>query len=152
MGAETPGAAVTWVTPPRWEKATNASAMRLATYRVPRAKGDLEDAECSVIRAGGDTDANIARWLGQFDEVGRKSAKRTERVVAGLKVVVVEVQGAYVGMGTEPHPGFALHAAIVDTGETKTFFKMTGPAKSVQGARAELEALVDTLRPSGPAN
>lgn len=143
-----PQAALTWVAPSRWVKSPNASPMRIATYRVPHAEGDAEDAELSVVRAGGDTDANIARWLGQFDEVGRKSAKRTERVVAGLQVVVVEVQGAYVGMGTEPRPGFAMLSAIVDTGTTKHFFKMTGPAKSVLGARAEFDALVDSIKPS----
>jgi hypothetical protein len=151
---ETPKPGVTWTVPPRWEQVPHASAMRIATYRIPHVAGDAEDAELSVTRAGGDTDANIDRWLGQFDEVGRKTAKRSERTVDGLHVVLFEVQGQYSGMGSpEPEPGFAMQSAIVETPGTKHFFKMTGPVKTVEAARAELQALVDSLRvapPEGP--
>jgi hypothetical protein len=144
---ETPKPGVTWTVPPRWEQVPHASAMRIATYRIPHVAGDAEDAELSVTRAGGDTDANIDRWLGQFDELGRKTAKRTERTVDGLHVVILEVQGQYSGMSSpEPEAGFAMQSAIVETPGTKHFFKMTGPVKTVESARAELQALIDSLR------
>lgn len=145
--APTPTAGVTWKAPPRWEQVPHMSVMRIATYRIPHVAGDAEDAELSVTRAGGDSDANIDRWLGQFDEAGRKSAKRSERIVDGLRVILVEVEGAYSGMDSpEPSPGFAMKSAIVETPGTKHFFKMTGPAKTVAAAREELQALVDSIR------
>jgi hypothetical protein len=147
LSAETPTAGVTWTAPPRWEKVPHASSMRIATYRIPHVAGDAEDAELSVTRAGGDTDANIDRWLGQFDEAGRKTAKRTERMVDGLRVILVEIEGEYSGMGSpEPAPGYAMKSAIVETAGTKHFFKLTGPAKTVEAARAELVSLVDSVR------
>jgi hypothetical protein len=127
--------------------------MRIATYRVPRASGDAEDAELSVVQAGGSVEANAQRWLGQFDEAGQKSAKRSVRHVGTLEVSIVDVQGTYSGgMGpdTSPKAGWALRGAIVALPGAPCFFKLTGPAKSVAAAAAEFDALIAslTLHPS----
>jgi hypothetical protein len=126
--------------------------MRLATYGVPRAKGDVDDAEVSVMRAGGTTDANIERWLGQFTDAG-KDVREVNRV-AGLTVTVVTVAGTYVGGGMSPgsiaapHPGWALLGAIVEGEGTPYFFKLTGPQSSVRAARPAFDALVASLHPA----
>jgi hypothetical protein len=124
--------------------------MRLATYRVPRATGDSDDAELSIMQAGGTVEANATRWVGQFDAEGQKTAKRTTRKVGALEITVVEVQGTFTGgMGKEPTSGagFALLGAIVATPGMPHFFKLTGPAKTVLAARAEFDALVASLTP-----
>lgn len=125
--------------------------MRLATYRVPRADGDKDDAELSVTQAGGSVDANVERWIGQFDAEGQKTAKRTTRKVGSLDVTIVEVQGTYSGgMGKAPAAGekWALLGAIVGTPGMPHFFKLTGPAKTVLAARGELDALVSSVKPT----
>lgn len=142
-----------WKAPARWQSAPNTSSMRIATYRVPRASGDSEDAELSVVQAGGSVEANAQRWLGQFDEGGQKSAKRSVRRVGSLEVSIVDVQGTYSGgMGpdTSPKAGWALRGAIVALPGAPCFFKLTGPAKSVAAAAAEFDALIGslTLHPS----
>lgn len=91
------GAPIVWTPPPTWQSVPNASSMRLATYRIPRARGDSEDGELSVTRAGGTTDANIQRWIGQFD--GSATSSREERAVQGFKVSVVSVKGSFLGGG-----------------------------------------------------
>jgi hypothetical protein len=139
-----------WQAPARWQLAPNASAMRLATYRVPRAPGDPDDAELSITQAGGSIDANAARWIGQFDAAGQNSARRSTRKVGPLEVTMVEVQGAYsAAMGKElaSRSGWALLGAIVATPGTPHFFKLTGPAKTVRSARAEFDAMIGTLAP-----
>ena len=144
-------AGVRWAAPPRWELVPSESAMRIATYRIPHAPGDAEDAELSITRAGGDTEANVARWLGQFDEVGRRSVKRSEKTISGMRVSVVELAGAYSGMDSpEPQPGFAMLSAIVDTPGTKHFFKVTGPATTVRAAAGEFQALLESLTVVAP--
>src|SRR5665213_1722504 len=128
--ADAPPSAQFWVAPPTWKIVPNPSTMRLATYRIPRAEGDTQDTDLSVVQAGGTTDANIDRWLGQFDQAGKDT--RTVKVIHGMKITVVEVQGAYLGGGmtadNKPvsNPGWALLAAIVETPGTPTFFKMVG--------------------------
>ncbi|MGD0679584.1 MAG: hypothetical protein ABSC94_29700 [Polyangiaceae bacterium] len=137
-----------WKAPVRWQLVPNTSTMRLATYRVPRAAGDIADAELSITRAGGSADANAERWIHQFDDAGQRTAKRTTRAVGLAEVAIVEVEGTYSGgMSKEgsSQRGWALLGAIVSTPGTPYFFKLTGPEKSVHAARKEFEALIDSL-------
>jgi hypothetical protein len=141
---------VGWEAPAGWQKAENPSPMRKATYKIPHAPGDTEDAELSVSQAGGSVDLNVKRWAGQF-EVKPEDVKRTDRSAGGLKITVVELKGTFTGMampgaaGAGPKPGFALLGAIVET-TTPTFFKLTGPEKTVMAARADFDKLVSSLR------
>jgi hypothetical protein len=149
-GPAVSAAEVTWEAPAAWVKAENPSPMRKATYRVPRAAGDPEDAELSVSQAGGSLEMNIARWAGQL---GKKSGevKREKKRVAGLDVTTVEIHGEYGGMAAPGAPpqekkaGYALLGAIVET-SPPTFFKMTGPDKTVGAARADFDRFIDGLK------
>ncbi len=146
-------AALTWTVPAAWKTASNPSTMRLATYRIPRAEGDTADPELSVVRAGGGVEANIDRWLGQFDEAGKDT--RTVKTIHGMPITIVEVHGTFLGGGmmgsaASPHPGWALLAAIVETPGSPYFFKMTGPAKSVTAAHPAFDALIAGVTPALP--
>jgi hypothetical protein len=134
-----------WKMPAGWEDAPNASSMRLATYRVPGG------AEVSVSRAGGNTEANIQRWVGQFDPLGHEA--RSEKTPHGVHVITVDLAGTYVGGGmamgspTEARPDWAMMAAIAQGPGLPYFFKMTGPAAAVRAARAAFDHLVDSIAP-----
>lgn len=141
-----------WKAPARWQSAPNPSSMRLATYKIPRAQGDSEDPELAISQAGGSIDANVDRWISQFGPEAAKTAKRTTRKVGDLDVTVVEVSGTFAagGMGMPsaapgPRQDWALLGAIVATPSMPHFFKMTGPTKSVQAARAEMDELLGSL-------
>lgn len=138
---------IEWVVPKRWVEYPNMSPMRIATYRLPKSHGDVEDPEMSVMRAGGDVESNVTRWIGQFDEPSRPAAKRTTRTVGSLKVHLVDVQGNFTTMKGEPETNWALLGAIVETEGMAHFFKLTGPKKSVDDARAEFDALVASFKP-----
>jgi hypothetical protein len=147
--ASAPGEVV-WEAPAPWTKVDNPSPMRKATYRVPRAPGDAEDGELTVSQAGGSVDQNLRRWAGQLGKT-IDDAKREQKKVAGLDVTIVELHGEYAGMampGTPPpskKPGFALLGAIIAT-SPPTFFKLTGPDKTVLAARADFDRLIDSLK------
>ncbi len=145
-GAQKPEAALLWTAPARWEAIPHPSAMRVATYRVPKVAGDVEDGELSVTRAGGDVEQNLTRWVQQFDEPSRASARRATKLVGTLKVHTVDLAGTYTTMQGDMEQGFALAGAIVESPAGLHFFKLTGPAKTVAAARAELDALVASLR------
>jgi hypothetical protein len=141
---------VVWDAPAAWPKAENTSPMRKATYRVPHAEGDADDAELSVSQAGGTTDANIKRWAGQLGR-GVADVKREERRAGGMAVTVVEIHGDYAGMAMPGAPpqgkkaGWALLGAIVET-SPPTFFKLTGPDRTVAAAKADFDRLVASFR------
>ncbi len=77
--------------------------------------------------------------------------KREDRSVRGLKVTVVEIHGTYKAMAmpgaptVPPRDGQALLGAITAT-SPPTFFKLTGPEKTVVAARHDFDQLVSSLR------
>jgi len=136
--------AITWTAPAGWQTAPNPNAMRLATYQVPGG------AEVSVARAGGTTEANIQRWISQFDDLG--ADRREEKTIAGMHVTLVEMTGTYMagnmmGPRENAHHGWALTGAIVETEGSAYFFKMLGPVDAVRAARPQLDALLASIAP-----
>jgi len=151
-GQEADAPAIVWKAPPAWKTEPNPNTMRIATYRVPRAPGDSEDGDVSITRAGGSTDANIDRWVSQFEGAG--TPKRSEKTVRGFKVTIVSLAGTFAGGGmmggaaAAPRAGWALTGAIVETPGTPYFIKMTGPAATVAAARGSFDALIDGITPA----
>jgi len=149
--AQDPG--VTWEKPKRWVEEL-ASGMRLATYVIPAASGS-ETASCAVYYfgpgQGGGTDANIERWVGEFQDPG--SPVRREQKVRGMNVTQIQVSGTYsahagmsgAGSGA-PSPGWTLLGAIVEGPNGALFFKLTGPDRTVAPAKREFEGLIGSLK------
>jgi hypothetical protein len=129
--------------------------MRAATYAVPAAAGDREDAECAVFYfgqgQGGDVDANIQRWLGQFQEKPAAPPKPKKQTISGLPVTVIEHSGTYLAAGPmaasgSPKSGFKLIGAIVEGPQGNVFFKLTGPAKTVDASSAGFQKMLQSMR------
>ncbi len=141
-----------WTAPASFELVDKPSPMRLATYKVKPAEGDSEGAELSVSQAGGDTTSNIERWKKQFSGDVRSNVE--ERTVGALKVSVVTIEGTFMGMSmpgapaSGPKENSMLLGAIVEgTKGEAHFFKLTGPAKTVDSARKAFDELVQSFAP-----
>lgn len=141
---------VVWDTPSGWIRAENPSPMRKATYKITKADGDSEDAELSVSQAGGGVDANVERWSKQFEKGASDTTRREERKVGDLSVTVVELTGTFAsgmpGQDTSAKTDWAMLGAIIETQPQTTFFKLTGPKKTVMAAKADFDKLVASLR------
>jgi hypothetical protein len=143
---------IEWTVPSHW-KAGPGSAMRVATYAVPAARG-TEGAECAVFffgpGQGGDVAANVERWGRQFE--GAPLPERKTKTVAGLPVTLAQVEGTYLAPGGPmmqsqgKKAGYRLIGAIVEGPEGNVFFKLTGPAATVKAAEPDFDALVASLR------
>ena len=148
---------LTWTAPPEW-KSQGERPMRAATYSIPAAKGDSEPAELAVFyfgeSSGGGVDANVKRWIEQFQKADGTSAAKDAKVkkekIAGLPATAVEVKGTYMGgsmMGAStPKPGYRLLGAIVEGPGGNVFFKLTGPEKTVSNAEKSFRKLLDGLK------
>jgi hypothetical protein len=143
---------VVYEAPAGWQKVENPNPMRKATFKIPRAEGDSEDAEMSVSQAGGGVDANIQRWVGQFERGKDDPVARKQVKVGDLDVTTVELHGTFAGSGMPgapaagPKPNWALLGAIVETQGSLTFFKLTGPEKTIQSAKPAFDKFVEGFR------
>lgn len=150
-------AGLSWTAPKEWTVG-GERPMRVVTYNVPAAKGDTEGAELAVFYfgagQGGAVDANVKRWVAQFQRPdgssAEKDAKTKKEQIAGLPVTTVDVKGTYNGgsmMGpATPKPGYRLLAAIVEGPEGAIFFKLTGPEKTVAGAEKPFRKLLESMK------
>jgi hypothetical protein len=137
--------------PASWQSVPNPNAMRKATYKIPKAAGDADDAELTFSSASGGVDPNVNRWAKQFGDAKPATEKRK---VNGLDVTVVEIKGQYAGggpamMGSAPGEAksdWMLLGAIVDAGDKQHFLKMVGPAKTVNAAKKDFDKVVASLR------
>ena len=129
---------VAWDAPSAWQTMPNTTSMRKATYKIG------EGTELTVTTASGGVDANVKRWADQF---GVANPKTDKRKVNGLDVTVVELEGPFTGMDGAKKEGQMLLGAVVESGQILTFFKMTGPKKTVTDARPDFEKLVASIRP-----
>jgi len=154
-------AGLAWDIPEEWQAGAQRP-MRAATYLVAAAPGDPEGAECAVFYfvtgQGGDVDANVERWIAQFEQpdgsASTKAARTTKLDVDGLPVTRVEVTGTYtasmgpMGGAKSNKENHQLLGAIVEGPEGAVFFKMTGPRETVGAARADFDAMIKSVRKS----
>lgn len=154
--AARPSGPLAWDAPASFTKVDHPSSMRKATYHAPKVGSDAEPPELAVTVVGGSIDANIDRWVGQFDAGAKDTMTRSTRKVGPYDVTIVEMRGTFQGGGpmmggtpSGPKAGWALLAAIVPAGDMSWFFKMTGPEASVTAARPDFDALVGSFRPGG---
>lgn len=148
---------ISWVDPPGLRRVAPKNAMRKASYEVPRANGDAEDGELAVFYfgpgQGGSIDANVDRWVKQFSDISPNDVKRADREANGLRQHTVEIEhGTFdagqmaMGGSKGPKKDYALEGAIVEAPSGAYFFKMTGPSRTVLGARASFLQLLDSVR------
>jgi hypothetical protein len=145
-------------TPPSaWKSRPAASTMRVAEFVVPRAPGDAEDADVIVYYfggTGGSVEANIQRWIGQFQQPPDKPTApvRTTYSVGPLKVTAVDVSGTYIAEvrpgAAERHnkPNFRMRAAVIETPKGPYFVKLTGPAETVKQHSAAFDQFIRTFK------
>jgi len=140
----------TFQTPAGWEAAKDLSPMRKAQFKVP---GDGKAAGEVVFfhfgpGGGGGTQANISRWLGQFEEPKEKlNAKTEETKVKGRKITYVQAEGTYLsgmpGAPKTPQPGTMLIGAIMESEEGDVFIRFTGPSAVGKASLASFRKMVE---------
>jgi len=146
-------AGVSWTKPARWALMPERP-MRAATYLIPAASSDSEDAECGVFffgpGQGGSVQDNLRRWAVQFERP--RAAKQNQQVISNFIVHTLDLAGTYLssagsmGPATERKAHFRMLAAIVEAPDGLVFFKLTGPEKAVEAADPEFKALLASLK------
>ena len=154
--AETAGS-LRWTPPAGW-KSEGTAPMRAATYKIAPSAGDQEGAECVVYffgaGQGGNAQANIERWSGQFTGPDGKPANATvaKRTVHDLPVTTIDVTGEYSGAGGPTatvktvKAGYRLLGAIIESAGGNVFVKFAGPAKTIAANERHFQQLLESFQ------
>ena len=136
--------------PADWKWVDPTSTMRKAQLQIP-GKDGARPADVTFFffgsGQGGDVDANVQRWLGQF--TGKPDASKIEPLEGtSLKVTLVSTEGTMKAspFGGQPDdlPDSGLLGAIIEHPEGAVFVKMTGPSELVKASREKFVAMVRT--------
>jgi hypothetical protein len=128
---------LTFKAPAPWKAVESSSPMRVATLHYPI---EGSDTPLEVVffyfgsGQGGDTEANIQRWLGQFD--GQPESTREELTAGDKTISMVTAHGTYLdgppfGGTKTPRPDYTLLGAIVPAADAPIFIKVTGPKADI---------------------
>jgi hypothetical protein len=127
---------------------------RALQYTVPAPAGSGAGAAelvFSVFAAGdgGPIEPNVQRWINQFrgDDGTAAPAQRTERTIAGIPVILLELSGAYQGMGAAaPRPGMKQLGAVIQAPDRTVYVRLVGPAATVDSAKDAFGSMMDGMR------
>ena len=143
---------ITLAVPADWKEQPPANRLRLAQFVIPPAGSGEKPTEMVVSffgGGGGGVDANIERWIGQFEADGRKS-KVTKGTSKQGPYYLVDVSGTYkmpigppIQGRTESVPDARMLGIILEVeGKGNYFLKMAGPAKTVSAQEEALRASI----------
>jgi hypothetical protein len=128
-----------------WTTGQNSGMMTKAILNYPVEGGaPLEAKFYDFGSQSGGVEANVTRWISQFD--GKPEVKREEIEIGGTKVVLVTATGTYLDGGPmsptkTPRPDYTLLGAIVVGKESSVFIKLTGPKAAAAAAQESFKTL-----------
>lgn len=156
IGAEAPKSfkvgEFTFTRPADWQWVESNSTMRKAQLKIPGADGK---ASAEVIffyfgeGGGGGTQANIDRWLAQFEEPKDKLKSKVEQAtVGGRKISYVQAEGTYLsgmpGGPKTPQPNTMLLGAILESDQGNVFVRLTGPVALAKDSQAGFRKMIES--------
>lgn len=138
--------------PSEWDWIVASSPMRKAELAPPAAADGSAQPEVTFFYfgpdQGGSVDANIQRWVGQF-QGGPDATNARQRVeqYGPTKVTFVTAAGTFnsgmPGGPTTPFDGYSLYGAILEGTQGNVFVKMTGPEAAVDAATGAFESMIE---------
>jgi gluconolactonase len=139
-----------------WKKVPPKNRIIEAEFEVPAAKGDDAPGRLTAMGAGGDVEANIARWAGQFaSPTGGEAKPQIDKLtVDGAEVHVVSLIGTYKDTPGGPFAGgkpvlrenYRMLGAICVTKAGNYFLKLYGPKTTIAENEKAFRSLVESMK------
>lgn len=139
--------------PAGWGWIAAASPMRKAQLMVKGNDGATADVVFFHFGPGqgGTVEANVQRWVAQFED-GKSSSKK--ETINGKEITFVEATGTFLsgmpGTPSVPLEGFAMRGAILESPQGDVYVKMTGPLSLIETSAADFEKMISAARRSAP--
>ena len=144
--------------PKDWVRKEPKSKIIEHEFAAPFVEGDAQDGRITIMGAGGEVQANIDRWAGQFTQPNgvdsKDVTKVTKKKVNGVEVHIVDIGGTYQDMpggpfaGGKPTPreGYRMLGAIMVAPKIGNYFvKFYGPEKTVTKYEGDFNKMIDSL-------
>lgn len=150
---------LTLVAPKSWEKKQPRTRIVDYEFAAKAVEGDETDGRVTIMGAGGGVQANIDRWMGQFEAPAGKTVKDLTQVdkmtVDGLEVHVVKISGTFQDKPGGPfaggrvtlRPDYQMLGAIIVTDKLGDYFiKLYGPQKTIAAHEKPFLEMVKSLQ------
>jgi hypothetical protein len=143
--------------PSAWAKKTPKVRIIEVEYEAPAAKGDEQPGRFTVMGAGGTVEANVDRWVGQFDQPDGSATKDKAKIeklkVSGQEVHWVDLSGTYkdsagpfAGGKVINRENYRMLAAIIQTKKDGNYFlKLYGPKATMAENEKAFRDLLDSM-------
>lgn len=140
---------LTLTVPKQWKQQQPSNNLRLAQFVIPAPKEGVEAGELVISGPfGGSANANVQRWLTQFDPTDRELSMTQGDSKQG-KYVLVDMVGTYkrtvgppIRQQTESVSGFRVINVMIGVNDGRGgnyFLKLTGPKETI-------DPVAETLR------
>ena len=127
-----------------WINQQVTSPMRAGQLTYDHADENLDDVDVILYYfgegQGGGTQANIDRWIGQFEGTPESSTEEVD--VGDRKMTLLTAKGTYMESAGGPFsgnktakPNYTMLAAILPSDKGAVFLKLTGPDASVEAMK-----------------
>ncbi|GIW93178.1 MAG: hypothetical protein KatS3mg110_1219 [Pirellulaceae bacterium] len=146
--------------PPSWKAVRPQTRIVEYEFQVLDPKDETVKARVTIMGAGGGVEANIARWVDQFEQPDGSSTKDKTKVEtsekAGARIYIVSITGTYkdrpgggpfTNTPIVPRPGYRMLSAIIVTPKFGHYYiKMVGPEKTVTAHEEAFRQMVQSLK------
>jgi hypothetical protein len=150
---------ITLESPEGWEKKKPAINFIEYEFAIPKAEGDDKDGRVTLMGAGGSIDANVERWIAQFEVDGKPLTKDKARIdktkIGGVEVHMIDLSGAYKDQSGGPFAGgkttlrenYRMLGAIIVGGEQGNYFvKAYGPKKTMDASEEAFKKMIESVK------
>ena len=135
-----------------WVRQQPSSSMRVAQFTYDHEDDNLKDIEVVFFAFGGNAggvQANMDRWIGQFE--GTPEYKIEEKELGGKEISFIAATGTFMetmggggpfsGGEKKAMPDYTMLAAFIQGADQAVILKLTGPSDSVEAMKGAFEAL-----------
>jgi hypothetical protein len=144
-------------TPADWIREKPSNRLRSFQFRLPRAKGDKEDAELGVLPdLPGRPEENLERWKELFVPPDGKTVDDIARVekfkVGKVAIVSLDIAGTYLqkdrplGSKSVPKPHYRMISIIFDTPDGAALIRVVGPEATMAKHKGAFDAWVKAFK------
>jgi len=143
--------------PGHWTKETPKFDMIESEFKIPATEGESLPGRVTIMASGGPVEANIDRWIGQFQQPDGKDTKDKTKIekktISHATVHIVEISGTYLDAAGGPQgpkterENYMMLGAIIEMPESGNYYvKSYGGQETMKANRDGFKKMIEGLK------